>query len=260
MEEEKLPITSHLEEMRWRLIKCVIAVGVGFLASYAFSKQIFDFLVSPLVKVMPPDGQLIYTSLPEAFLTYLKVSFFAGLVLATPVIIYQIWKFVMPGLYENERRYVAPFVVVATIFFLIGASFAFYVVFPLGFQFFLGFSTDRISALPSMREYLGFAMRLLLAFGITFELPVVMFFLAKMGLVHPSTLRRQRKYALLVVALGAAILTPPDVLSMILLGIPLFCLYEISIWVTHFVRKKESMETADVEAEASDPESKNQAG
>lgn len=243
MEEEKLPITDHLEELRWRLVKCVIAIGVGFLATYTFSEKIFNFLVSPLIRVMPADGQLIYTSLPEAFFTYLKVSFFAGLLLAAPVIFYQIWKFVMPGLYENERRYVLPFVLVASLFFFVGISFAFYVVFPLGFKFFLGFSTDRISALPSMNQYLGFAMRLLFAFGITFELPVVMYFLAKMGIANHTVLRKQRKYAILIVFILAAILTPPDVISQFLLAIPLLILYEISIWVTYLVRRKKDKDT-----------------
>ncbi|MBN2296953.1 MAG: twin-arginine translocase subunit TatC [Deltaproteobacteria bacterium] len=238
MEEEKAPITDHLEELRWRLVKCVVAIGAGFAATYAFSDRIFNFLVSPLVKLLPEKSQLIYTSLPEAFFTYLKVSFFSGLILATPVILYQIWKFVMPGLYEKEKRYVLPFVLIATLFFLVGVSFAFYVVFPLGFKFFLGFSTETISALPSMKEYLGLAMRLLFAFGITFELPVIMFFLAKMGIVNHTLLRSKRKYAILIVFVLAAILTPPDVISQFLLAIPLIALYEISIWITYVVRKK----------------------
>jgi sec-independent protein translocase protein TatC len=243
LQEEKAPITDHLEELRWRLIKCVIAVAVGFVATYAFSEKIFNFLVSPLVKVMPEESNLIYTSLPEAFFTYLKVSFFAGLILATPVILYQIWKFMMPGLYENEKRYVLPFVLVATIFFLMGVSFAFYVVFPLGFQFFLGFSTENISALPSMKEYLGFSMKLLFAFGITFELPVIMYFLAKIGIINHMLLKKHRKYAILIVVILASILTPPDVISQILLAIPLIALYEVSIWVTYLVRKKKAAES-----------------
>ncbi|MBN1637109.1 MAG: twin-arginine translocase subunit TatC [Deltaproteobacteria bacterium] len=242
LEEEKLPITEHLEEFRWRLIKCLAAVGVGFLASYAFSKQIFNFLVAPLVKVMPENSHLIYTSLPEAFLTYLKVSFFAGLVLATPVILYQIWKFIMPGLYEMERKYVAPFVIVATMFFGIGVAFAFYVVFPFGFKFFLGFSTDNIYALPALKEYLSLSIRLLLAFGITFELPVFIFFLAKLGIVNHKMLRKQRKYAIIIVVVVAAVLTPPDVISQVLLAVPLLGLYEISIWVAYMVRKPTSKE------------------
>lgn len=245
LEEEKAPIADHLEELRWRLIKCVLAVAVGFVATYAFSEKIFNFLVSPLVKVMPKESQLIYTSLPEAFFTYLKVSFFSGLILATPVILYQIWKFIMPGLYENEKRHVLPFVLVATIFFLGGVSFAFYVVFPLGFKFFLGFSTENISALPSMKEYLSFSMKLLFAFGVTFELPVIMYFLARIGIINHEMLKRQRKYAILIVVILASILTPPDVISQILLAIPLIALYEVSIWVTYLVRRKKTLQSAE---------------
>lgn len=238
IEDDKLPITDHLEELRWRLIKCVVAVIVGFVGTYAFARQIFNFLVAPLVKVMPAEGQLIYTSLPEAFITYLKVSFFAGLILATPVILYQLWKFIMPGLYEHERRYVIPFVIVATFFFLVGVLFAYYVVFPFGFAFFLGFATEDISALPSLKEYLNLATRMLLAFGVTFELPVVMFFLGKIGIVNHKMLAKQRKYAILIVVILASILTPPDVISQILLAIPLLGLYEVSIWVVWGIDKR----------------------
>jgi sec-independent protein translocase protein TatC len=245
LEEDKLPIHDHLEELRWRLIKCVIAVAVGFVATYAFKERIFQFLVSPLARVLPENSHLIYTSLPEAFITYLKVAFFSGLVLSSPVIFYQIWKFIMPGLYENERRYVLPFMIIATLFFLAGVSFAYYVVFPYGFQFFLGFQTDNIAALPAMRDYLGLVMKLMLAFGITFELPVIMYFLARMGIVNPGMLRRNRKYAVLIVFIVAAILTPPDVISQIMLAIPLIVLYEVSIWVTQFVRKKKEQAKAE---------------
>jgi len=244
VENGKLPITDHLEELRWRIVKCLIAIAVGFFITYSFSRQIFNLLTYPLISAMPEGGKLIYTSLQEAFVTYLKVSLFSGIVLATPVIFYQIWKFVMPGLYENERRYVFSFVITACFFFLLGAGFAFFVVFPFGFKFFLSFSTDRIAALPSMKDYLNLCMSLLLAFGFTFEMPVIMFFLAKMGLVNHQMLRRQRKYAILIISIVAALLTPPDVLSMALLGIPLWILYEISIWVAYFVgRTKAAAET-----------------
>lgn len=238
MEEDRLPINDHLEELRWRLIKCVIAVAVGFVATYAFKERIFEFLVEPLVKVLPEDSHLIYTSLPEAFITYLKVAFFAGLVISSPVIFYQIWKFVMPGLYENERRYVVPFMLVATLFFLTGVSFAYFVLFPYGFQFFLGFQTENIAAMPAMKDYLGFVMKLMIAFGLSFELPVIMFFLARMGLVTPESLKKKRKYSILVVFVLAAVLTPPDIISQTMLAIPLILLYELSIWVTYFVRKR----------------------
>lgn len=239
MEDEKMPVTDHLEELRARIIKCFVAIVVGFFISFTFSQQLFDFLTYPLVKAMPEGGKLIYTSLQEAFVTYMKIAFFAGIFMAAPVIFYQIWKFVIPGLYEKERTYVVPFVIMACIFFIMGASFAFFVAFPVAFTFFLSFANDRIQALPSMKEYLSLCMSLIIAFGITFELPVVMFFLARMGLVDHTKLKKYRKYALLIISTAAAFLTPPDVLSMILLIIPLYFLYEISILVVYFTRKKD---------------------
>jgi len=234
-----MPVTDHLEELRARIIKCFVAIVVGFFISFTFSQQLFDFLTYPLVKAMPEGGKLIYTSLQEAFVTYMKIAFFAGIFMAAPVIFYQIWKFVIPGLYEKERTYVVPFVIMACIFFIMGASFAFFVAFPVAFTFFLSFANDRIQALPSMKEYLSLCMSLIIAFGITFELPVVMFFLARMGLVDHTKLKKYRKYALLIISTAAAFLTPPDVLSMILLIIPLYFLYEISILVVYFTRKKD---------------------
>jgi sec-independent protein translocase protein TatC len=236
--DEKLPITDHLEELRWRLIKCLIAIGVGFCISYTFAKQIFNFFISPLVKALPPGSRLIYTSLPEAFITYLKISFFAVIILATPVIFYQIWKFVMPGLYERERRYVFPFVLIATAFFVLGVSFAFFVVFPFGFRFFLAYATDGIYAFPTLKEYLSFATSFLLAFGVIFELPVIIFFLAKIGIINHIMLRKQRKYAILINAIVSAVLTPPDVVSMMFMMVPLQVLYELSVWVAYFVRNR----------------------
>jgi sec-independent protein translocase protein TatC len=238
VDDEKMPVTEHLDELRVRLIKCIVAVIAGFLISYSFAKQLFNFLTYPLIKAMPQGGKLIYTAPQEAFVTYMKISFFAGLCIAAPVIFYQIWKFIMPGLYEKERTYVVPFVIAACIFFILGASFAFFVAFPFAFSFFLSFTTDRIVAMPSMKEYLSLCLSLIIAFGITFELPVIMFFLARMGLVDHTKLKRSRKYAVLIISCAAAFLTPPDILSMFLLIVPLYFLYEISILVVYFTRKK----------------------
>lgn len=238
MDEDKLPVTDHLEELRGRLIKCLLAVAAGFVLSYSFSRRLFDLLTWPLMQAMPEGGTLIYTAPQEAFITYLKISFFAGIFLAVPVIVYQIWKFVMPGLYADERRYVLPFVLAACAFFLMGTSFAFFVAFPFAFRFFMAFTTEHIQALPSMKEYLSLCMSLLLAFGITFELPVVMFFLARMGLVSHRALRKYRKYAFLVIAIVAAVLTPPDLISMAMLGIPLYLLFELSVVIAAVFGKK----------------------
>ncbi len=227
--EEKIPFTEHLDELRSRLIVCFVAVGVGFVACYGFKERLFKILTAPLVKVMKEGDKLIFTGLPEAFFTYLKVAFLAGCILAAPVIIYQFWMFVAPGLYRKERHVLAPIVILSTFFFLGGALFGYFLVFPWGFEFFLGFATETIRPLPSMKEYLGFATKLLIAFGLVFELPLVITFMARLGLVSVSFLKKNRRYAVLVFFVGAAILTPPDVVTQIMMAVPLMVLYEISI-------------------------------
>ncbi len=260
-EDEKLPITDHLEELRWRIIKSLIAVGAGFASSYYFSGLIFDFLASPMIEVMPKGSTFIFTSPAEAFFTYMKVSFFTGLVLSAPVIFYQIWKFIMPGLYENERKFVIPFVLVATFFFFAGVAFGFYLVLPVGFAFFVGFASANIQIMPKMGEYLGFVMKFLLGFGCAFELPVFMYFLARMGVVNAGMLRKNRKYAVLIVAVVAAILTPgPDVASQLMLGLPLYFLYELSIWVALVVGKRKARAKKAESDPAAAEEPKQEAG
>jgi sec-independent protein translocase protein TatC len=239
-EEDKLPFTGHLEELRKRLITCFIATGIGFIISYGFKEKLFEILVRPLIEVMESGDKLIFTGLPEAFFTYLKVSLLTGLMLAAPVIIYQFWMFVAPGLYEKERRLLIPIVFLSSFFFVGGALFGYFIVFPFGFKFFLGFATETIRPLPSMREYLSFSSKLLLAFGLSFELPLVLTFLAKLGLISVDFLKKNRKYALLLFFVGAAILTPPDVVTQIMLALPLMTLYELSILGARIFGKKPS--------------------
>ena len=248
-EDEKLPFTSHLEELRKRLITAFIAVGVGFVVSFGFKERLFGILVQPLIDVMKEGENLIYTGLPEAFFTYLKVSLLSGLIVASPVLLYQFWMFVAPGLYRNERRMMVPIVILSSFFFIGGALFGYFVVFPWGFKFFLGFATDTIRPLPSMKEYFGFSAKLLLAFGLVFELPLVLTFMAKLGIVSVDFLKKNRKYALLLFFAGAAILTPPDVITQILMAMPLMVLYEISIiGAKIFGKKKVTPEEAEQEA------------
>ena len=228
-EEGKAPFTAHLEELRKRLITCFIAVGIGFAISYGFKEKLFQILVQPLLRVMKNGETLIFTGLPEAFFTYLKVALLSGLMLAAPVIIYQFWMFVVPGLYDREKRLMLPIIFLSSFFFVGGSLFGYFIVFPWGFKFFLGFADEHIRALPSMKEYLGFSAKLLLAFGLVFELPLVITFLAKLGLVSVDFLKKNRKYALLLFFAGAAILTPPDVVTQIMMALPLMLLYEISI-------------------------------
>ena len=248
-EEEKLPFTSHLDELRSRLIKVFIAIGVGFVLAFGFKERLFKILVQPLVRVMKEGETLIYTGLPEAFFTYLKVAFLAGLIVASPIILYQFWMFVAPGLYKNERRMMMPIVLLSSFFFVGGALFGYFIVFPWGFKFFLGFATDTIRPLPSMKEYFGFSAKLLLAFGLVFELPLVLTFMAKLGLVSVEFLKKNRKYAMLLFFAGAAILTPPDVITQIMMALPLMVLYEISIIGARiFGKKKPEPKEAEQEA------------
>ena len=174
--DEKQPFLSHLEELRKRLISCAIAGGVGFVISYIFAERLFQILVSPLKSQMPDSDRLIFTGLPEMFLTYLKCALVTGILIVSPYIFYQLWMFVAPGLYSREKKYVFPFVISSTILFVGGALFGYFVVFPFGFRFFLGFANDYIQALPSVKQYFSFAIKLLFAFGVVFELPVIIFF------------------------------------------------------------------------------------
>jgi sec-independent protein translocase protein TatC len=238
-EDDKIPFTAHLEELRKRLIICFVAIGVGFLLAYGFKEKLFEILTLPLIREMRPGDKLIFTGLTEAFFTYMKISFLAGIILASPVIIYQFWSFVGPGLYQKERRYFVPIVLLSAFFFVGGSLFCFFVVFPFAFKFFLSFATDVIQPLPSMKEYLSFVSVTILAFGLVFELPLVIVFLARLGIVTVDFLRKNRKYAILLIFVAAAILTPgPDVVSQVLMAFPLMFLYEISIIGAIFFGKK----------------------
>ncbi len=248
-EDDKIPFTSHLEELRRRLVIAFIAIAIGFVASYGFKEYLFEILVRPLKLVMAEGDTLIFTNLPEAFFTYLKVAFLTGIGLASPVILYQFWMFVAPGLYDKEKRLLLPIVFLSTLFFVGGALFGYFIVFPYGFEFFLGFATETIRPMPSMKEYLAFAAKLLLAFGIVFELPLVITFMAKLGLVTVPFLKRNRKYAILLFFAGSAILTPPDVVTQVMMALPLMLLYEISIFGARIFGRK-PLETGD----ADDPE------
>lgn len=239
-EDEKIPFTTHLEELRKRLIVCFVAIGIGFFVSYWFKEELFQILANPLIAVMGTGDRLIFTGLPEAFFTYLKVAFLSGFMLAIPVILHQFWVFVAPGLYKKEKHIFVPIVFLSSFFFIGGALFGYFVVFPFGFKFFLGFASENIQALPSMREYLSFSSKLLVAFGLAFQLPLVITFLARLGLVSVNSLKKNRKYALLLFFAGAAILTPPDIVTQIMMAIPLMLLYELSIFGARIFGKRKA--------------------
>jgi sec-independent protein translocase protein TatC len=236
-----MPLLGHLEELRWRLIKALLAVGVAFLLTYAFANSLFTFLIQPLLRATPNSPELIGTGPTEAFFTKLKVALIAALFVASPVVFYQIWQFVAPGLYQHEKRYVIPFVLFGTAFFLLGAGFCHAVVLPVAYAFFLE-EYETIGVQPTLRisEYLSFTARMLLAFGVTFELPLFAFFFARVGLITHKTLLGFFRYAVVIIFIVATVLTPgPDVASQLFLAGPLLLLYILSIGVAYaFGRKK----------------------
>jgi sec-independent protein translocase protein TatC len=240
-EESKMPLFQHLEELRSRLLICCLAVGIGFVISYFFSNRIFEVLIKPWINAMPPGqpAKLIYTAPHEAFFVYMKVSFISGTLLAAPVILWQIWRFVAPGLYENERRYMLPVIFCSSFCFVSGVLFGYFVVIPVAFRFFASFASEYITPMLRTTEYLSFANRMLLCFGVTFQLPVFAFFLAKMGVISSDFLKRKRKWAIVLIFIAAAVLTPsPDVVSQLLMAMPLLVLYEASVWIVHFFGSK----------------------
>jgi sec-independent protein translocase protein TatC len=237
--EEKMPFTSHLEELRARIIRIMIAAAIGFGVCWYFKEWLFQIITRPLYQVLPPNSFMIYTSLPEAFFNYMKISFYGSLFLTSPYILYQLWKFISPGLYKSEKKYMIPFVISSTILFICGILFGYYLALPPAFSFFVEFSSDFLKPMFSLREYLSLSLKLLLAFGVSFELPVVIFFLARIGVVSSKMLSRNRRYAILIIFIAAAILTPsPDALTQIIMAIPLMGLYEIGIIVAKLAEKK----------------------
>jgi len=244
MAEEKLSFIEHLEELRKRIIKCLIAIAFGCAVSFYFAPKIFSILAIPIKKALPPNSTLIFTNPTEAFLIYFKTALIAGFFLTTPFILYQIWKFIAPGLYEREKGYVVPFVIISSILFIGGAFFGYFFVFPPAFQFLINsFASDFIKPLPSMKEYFSLATSLLLAFGVIFETPVLIFFLAKVGIVTYKMLLRFQKYAIVLAFIIAALLTPtPDIFNQSMMAVPLLILYEIGIIIAWAVGKKPKRE------------------
>lgn len=233
-----MSVTEHLEELRWCLIKSMGAVLLAFAISYFFADQIFTFMVAPLTRVLRPGQSLIGTGVAEAFFMEIKVALLAGVFLAGPVIFYQLWRFLAPGLREGERRMVVPFVLITSIFFVTGGYFCYRVVLPFAFLYFVD-QYRSLGVSPEIRigEYFSFFFRMILAFGATFELPVLTFFLVRLGLWTHYFLWRQFRYAILVIFIVAAVLTPgPDVISQILLAVPLTLLYLLSIGVAYAAR------------------------
>ena len=235
MDDQKLPLTDHLAELRTRLIRIGVAWAVAAALAWSFSQQIFALLLAPALEALGPDGGKLQAIAPtEIFFTYLECALLAGFVLALPLILWQIWAFVAPGLYPNERNWVLPFVFVTTLLFVSGAAFGHVAVMPLMFQFFTTFDSELVESAWTMREVFSLITRMFLAFGVAFELPVVVFFLALAGIVDAPRLLKGTPYAVLAIFIVAAILTPtPDWVSQMLLGVPMVGLYLLGVGVAY---------------------------
>ena len=261
-EDMKMPLLEHLVELRRRLVYSFIAVIVLFFICYYFSAAIYAFLVQPLADILATLGgnrRMIYTSLHEAFFTYIKVAFFAALFVAFPFIASQVWMFVAPGLYKHEKRAFLPFLVATPVLFFAGGALVYYMIFPLAWKFFLGFESlggDGMLAIQleaKVDQYLSLVMQLIFAFGLCFELPVVMTLLARAGVVTSTGMAEKRRYAIVLAFVAAAILTPPDVISQIGLAIPTILLYEVSILCARLVeRSRKAAEEDEPAGENSD--------
>ena len=239
IDESQAPLLDHLIELRGRLLRCVLALGVAFAVCLYFAGDIFGFLVRPLTEAFPPgEGKLVYTKLYEAFFVELKVALFAAFFVSFPVIANQLWAFVAPGLYAKEKRAFLPFIIATPILFVSGAALAYYVVMPTAFHWFLGFEGNagglKLEALPGTADYLALVMQFILAFGISFLLPVFLLLLNRAGIVSRAQLAGARRYVIVGIFIVAAVLTPPDVVSQLMLAAPLLVLFEGSLLVMRF--------------------------
>ena len=245
--DQQVNFIGHLGELRTRLIKSFIFFIVAFIISYIYSEKIYSFLVQPYSSAIIEnnlDRRLIFTALHEAFLTYLKVAFFASIFITSPIFLTQIWKFIAPGLYKNEKQALLPYLIATPVLFLLGGVLVYYLIMPLAIKFFLSFeSTAEVGSIAiqleaKVNEYLSLIMRLIFAFGISFQLPVILSLLARVGIVDSSYLKTRRKYVVVIIFAVAAILTPPDPITQIGLALPLLILYELSILTVKLIEKK----------------------
>tara|TARA_B100000029_G_scaffold174591_1_gene171449 strand:- start:1571 stop:2335 length:765 start_codon:yes stop_codon:yes gene_type:complete len=252
-ENKDSSFVSHLTELRTRLIRSLIFIFIIFIVGYIFAENIYNFLLEPYVNAVKNDGierRLIFTALHETFITYLKLAFFAAIFLGSPIVLTQIWKFVAPGLYQNEKKALLPYLIATPVLFLLGGMLIYYLVMPLAIKFFLSFETTAgVNTLPiqleaKVNEYLSLIMRLIFAFGLSFQLPILLNLLARVGVIDSDYLKTRRKYFIVIIFAAAAILTPPDPVTQIGLAIPLLILYELSILSVRITEKNKQKEDA----------------
>ncbi len=256
-EEEGMTLRDHLRELRKRAVRSALALVVGFFACFSFVEPLHYYIFLPLIKVLPPGSEIQYIGMPDGFLVRVKIAFISGLFAVSPYIFYQIWSFISPGLYKEEKRFILPVAFFSALCFTGGAAFCYFLVFPLAFEFFMGFSSGVFKAIPSAPQYLDFSLQLIVAFGLIFEMPLFTFFLARMGLVTSKMLSSVRRYAVVGIFIVAAILTPPDIYSQMLMAMPMLLLYELSILVAFIFGKKKPEKNAaegeEAEEEQADP-------
>lgn len=248
--EKAMSFLDHLEELRWRIFKSLISVVIFAIATYYFSDWMVDKVTAPL-----HDVGVYFKAPAEAFLVRVKISIFAGAVISVPILFYHIWMFVGPGLFKSEIKVVVPIVFSATVFFLIGGSFCFFYVIPLAINFLLGYATENMQPMIMISDYISFAGMMVLAFGIVFELPVASFILGRMGVINHRLMGRGRRYALITILILGAVLTPPDIISQMLLAVPLYLLYEISIVVVWLTARRERLDAEQNNDDESDDQS-----
>jgi sec-independent protein translocase protein TatC len=237
---------SHLIELRTRLLRSIIAVVIVLLALFPFAKQIYSFLAMPLLKVLPNGATMIATDVTGTFLVPLKVTLMAAFMIALPYVLYQAWAFVAPGLYQHEKRLVLPVLVSSVFFFLVGMAFAYFVVFPVAFGFFAGYAPAGVQMMTDIDKYLSFVLTMFIAFGLTFETPVVVVVLVRMGVVSLDKLKSLRPYVIVGSFVVGAIFTPPDIISQCLLAVPLWLLYELGLQLARFVSVQRRGDTAEL--------------
>jgi sec-independent protein translocase protein TatC len=243
----KMSFLEHLDELRTRLIYICWSLLAGCIVAYIFIVRIFDFLMRPLQQMLPPGGYLQFTQGAEPFMLYVKIGFLAGIFISSPLILYQVWKFIAPGLYSHEKKFAIPFVLMSTIFFVLGGLFSHYIAFPWTWKWFNSFSTDYMRFVPKVDEAFSLYSKMLLGFGIMFEIPTITLFLARMGVVSAGFLIRYFKYAILIISIVAAVASPgTDAMSMIIFAIPMVGLYLVSIVVAWIFGKKKKKPAADL--------------
>ena len=237
LDQRAQSLYEHLGELRTRLIRCVLILFVATAVCYGFSDHIFNFVRAPIAPYLPGGG-LIYTGPLDKFIAHLKLSFVFGILISCPFWLYQVWLFVAPGLYQKERRYTMGFIGAGTFLFVLGAAFSYYIALPMAFQFLMTFGGDVDKPMISIDQYMGFFTQMCLMFGVAFELPLVIIILGMMGIVSQQFLRNNRRYAIMTIAVIAAIITPPDLLSMVMMLAPMWALFEIAVVVVGIFEKK----------------------